>query len=203
MNYTRRLLHKTTRGTSAVCTEPATGTRGNHAMEIAGRFDNPRPVLKALSLSLLLAFGPVVHGEPTSGVVTAGSATINANGAGNLVINQTSQNASINWQTFNIGAAESVKFAQPNSSSVALNRVLGSDPSRILGSLSANGKVFLVNPNGILFGKNATVNVGGLVASALDIGDTDFMAGRYRFDGSGRGEVALKITSIMRKMVSV
>jgi filamentous hemagglutinin family protein len=159
-------------------------------MEIAGRFDNPHPVLKALSLSLLLAFGPVVHGEPTSGVVTAGSATINANGAGNLVINQTSQNASINWQTFNIGAAESVKFAQPNSSSVALNRVLGSDPSRILGSLSANGKVFLVNPNGILFGKNATVNVGGLVASALDIGDTDFMAGRYRFDGSGRGEVS-------------
>lgn len=142
-----------------------------------------------LSLCLLVAFGPAVHALPTSGVVTAGSAAISSNGSSNLIINQTSQNATLNWQGFNVGTTESVKFVQPNSTAVAINRVLGSDPSRILGSLSANGKVFLVNPNGILFGKEASVNVGGLVASTLDLADSDFMAGRYRFDGPGKGEV--------------
>ena len=68
--------------------------------------------------------------------------------------------------------------------------MLGSDPSSILGSLSANGKVFLVNPNGMLFGQGAQVNVGGLVASTLDITDSDFMAGNYKFTGTGSGAVA-------------
>src|SRR6185295_7991697 len=99
---------------------------------------------------------------PTGGAISAGSATI-AGGSGTLTINQSSQNVAINWQSFSIGQTEAVQFVQPNSGSVALNRVLGSDVSNILGSLSANGKVFLVNPNGILFGKGAQVNVGGLV----------------------------------------
>jgi hypothetical protein len=67
--------------------------------------------------------------------------------------------------------------------------VLGADPSSILGSLSANGKVFLVNPNGILFGKGASVNVGGLVASTLNITDSDFFAGNYKFSGASQGSV--------------
>ncbi len=70
-----------------------------------------------------------------------------------------------------------------------LNRVLGADPSSILGTMSANGKVFLVNPNGILFGKGASVNVGGLVASTLNITDSDFMAGNYKFSGASQGSV--------------
>jgi len=88
-----------------------------------------------------------------------------------MTINQSSQNAAINWQGFSIGQGESVSFVQPNGSAVALNRVLGADPSSIMGSLSANGKVFLVNPNGVLFGQGAQVNVGGLVASTLNIRD--------------------------------
>ena len=106
-----------------------------------------------------------------------------------MTVNQSSSNAAINWQSFNIGKGEAVRFVQPNSSSVALNRVLGSDPSSILGSLSANGKVFLVNPNGILFGKGSQVNVNGLVASTLAITDNDFMSGNYRFSGSGDGTI--------------
>ncbi len=102
-----------------------------------------------------------------------------------MTVNQTSQNAAINWQTFNIGADQAVVFSQPNASAVALNRVVGSDPSAIFGRLSANGQVFLVNPNGVLFGKGAQVNVGGLVASTLDISDADLMAGRYTFSGDG------------------
>ncbi|HTN67480.1 MAG TPA: filamentous hemagglutinin N-terminal domain-containing protein [Burkholderiaceae bacterium] len=121
-------------------------------------------------------------------MVVAGSASI-VNGNGSTTINQASQNAVLNWQSFSIGAGNSVNFVQPNSNAVALNRVLGADPSSILGSLSANGKVFLVNPNGILFGQGAQVNVGGLVASTLNISDSDFMAGNYKFAGAGNGSV--------------
>ena len=138
--------------------------------------------LTTLSLSLLIAFGAPAQAAPTGADVRAGSASI-AGAGGNTTITQTSQNVAIDWQSFNIGANEAVRFVQPNSSSVALNRVLGTDPSSILGSLTANGRVFLVNPNGILFGKGASVNVGGLVASTLGITDNDFMAGRYRFTG--------------------
>ena len=136
----------------------------------------------------MLAFGSNVYALPTGGAVSAGSASI-AGGAGKMTINQSSQNVAINWQSFNIGQTEAVQFVQPNSSSVALNRVLGADPSSILGSLSANGKVFLVNPNGILFGKGAQVNVGGLVASTRNITDSDFMAGNYKFSGAGNGTI--------------
>ena len=143
-----------------------------------------RFALKALAVSLMLAFGSNSYALPTGGTVSAGSASI-AGGAGTTTINQSSQNVAINWQGFSIAPSEAVRFVQPNASAVALNRVLGADPSSILGSLSANGKVFLVNPNGILFGKGAQVNVAGLVASTRNITDSNFMAGNYKFTGSG------------------
>ncbi len=145
--------------------------------------------LKTLSVSLMLALGANVYALPPAGTVTAGGATINTTRPGSMVINQSTQNVAINWQNFNIAAGESVQFVQPNSNSVALNRVIGSDPSSILGNLSANGKVFLINPNGILFGKGASVNVGGLVGSTLGLSDSDFMAGRYQFSGNANGAV--------------
>lgn len=111
------------------------------------------------AMAVLAGLGATAHALPTEGVVSNGSAAISSNGAGNLTITQTSTTTTIQWQSFTIGANESVHFVQPNSSSVALNRVLGSDPSHILGNLSANGQVFLVNPHGILFGKGASVNV--------------------------------------------
>jgi filamentous hemagglutinin family protein len=136
----------------------------------------------------MLAFGPNVYALPTGGAVSAGSATISS-GAGKTTINQSSQNAAINWQSFSIAKTEAVQFVQPNSNAVALNRVLGPDPSSILGSLTANGKVFLVNPNGILFAQGAQVNVAGLVASTGSISDSNFMAGNYKFTGAGSGTV--------------
>ncbi|MBB5608926.1 MULTISPECIES: filamentous hemagglutinin N-terminal domain-containing protein [unclassified Janthinobacterium] len=120
---------------------------------------------------------------PTGGQVTAGQATIGQ--AGNtLNVNQSTQNLAVNWNSFNIGASETVNFVQPNSSAIALNRVLGSDASAIYGKLNANGQVFLLNPNGILFGKGAQVNVGGLVASTLSLSDADLLNRNFRFSGS-------------------
>ncbi|MDP2170848.1 MAG: filamentous hemagglutinin N-terminal domain-containing protein [Rhodocyclaceae bacterium] len=145
---------------------------------------NTRFALKALAVSLMMAFGANVFALPVDGVVTAGGASFSST-ANSTTITQSSQNVAINWQSFSIGAGEAVQFIQPNSSSVALNRVLGADPSNIFGSLSANGKVFLVNPNGILFGHGSQVNVGGLVASTLNMTDSDFMAGNYNFSGTG------------------
>jgi filamentous hemagglutinin family protein len=122
---------------------------------------------------------------PTGGQVAAGSATINQSAA-RMDVNQATQKAIINWSTFNIGSGASVNFAQPNSSSVVLNRVLSSSGgSEILGRMTANGQVFLVNPSGVLFGKTAQVDVGGLVATSLNISDSSFLAGRYTFASAG------------------
>jgi filamentous hemagglutinin family protein len=125
----------------------------------------------------MLCCGTSAFALPVGGVVAAGAASFNT-GISNTTIIQLSQNAIVNWQSFNIAFGEAVRFFQPDSSSTALNRVLGADPSSILGSLSSNGRVFLVNPNGILFGKGASVNVGGLVASTLNIANADWMNGR-------------------------
>ncbi|WP_300760132.1 YDG domain-containing protein, partial [Janthinobacterium sp.] len=144
--------------------------------------------LTSMAAALMLGYGSLALAGPTGGNVVAGQATING-APGSTVINQGSQNAVINWASFNIGQGESVQFKQPNSNAVALNRVLGSDGTSILGNLSANGKVFIVNPNGILFGQGASVNTAGLVASTLDISNNDFMSGKYQFNGNGTGKV--------------
>ncbi|MGV8941994.1 MAG: filamentous hemagglutinin N-terminal domain-containing protein [Lysobacter sp.] len=125
---------------------------------------------------------------PQGGVVTAGQANIVNNGV-NTTITQSTANVAINWQDFSIGTGHSVQFVQPGTSSVALNRVVGADASVILGNLSSNGSVFLLNPNGILFGKGSTVSVGGLVASTMGISDANFMAGKYVFTDAGAGSI--------------
>lgn len=127
----------------------------------------------------------VVLAAPSGGVVTAGSASISSSGV-TTTINQASNKAAINWQSFGIASGETVRFVQPSASSIALNRVIGSDASAIYGTLSANGQVFLINPNGILFAPGAQVNVAGLVASTLNISDSDFLNGNYRFSKDGQ-----------------
>ena len=144
--------------------------------------------LTSMAAALMLGYGSLALAAPAGGTVVAGQASITG-APGSTVIKQGSQNAVINWANFNINKGESVQFVQPNSNAVALNRVLGSDGTTILGNLSANGKVFIVNPNGVLFGQGASVNTAGLVASTLDISNADFMAGRYQFSGNGAGKV--------------
>ncbi len=98
------------------------------------------------------------------------------------VINQGSAKAIINWQSFNINAAEKTHFQQPTGG-VALNRInpqMGA--SQIYGHLSATGKIILVNQAGIFFGPGSQVDVGGIIASTHDISDADFLADRYHFN---------------------
>ena len=94
-----------------------------------------------------------------------------------------SPNSVINWQQFSIQQNEVTRFIQESSSSTVLNRVTGQNPSDILGQLLSNGRVFVINPNGIVFGKDAVVDTAGLVASTLDMTDEDFIAGNLRFEG--------------------
>jgi len=133
----------------------------------------------ALTLLSCLYAG-AVQANPKGGQVLAGTASI-VNGTNTTVITQSSDKAILHWSDFSIQAHESVTFVQPNQSSIALNRIVGSNPSQILGQLSANGQVFLLNPRGVFFGPNAHVDVAGLVASTLHITDADFLAGQYRF----------------------
>ncbi|MBN3730524.1 filamentous hemagglutinin N-terminal domain-containing protein [Burkholderia sp. Tr-20390] len=106
-----------------------------------------------------------------------------------MTVNQHTDKLITNWQDFSVGGGERVSFHQPDSQSIALNRVIGTNGSRIDGQISANGRVFLVNPNGVLFGSGAQINVGGLVASTQNLSDADFLAGNYRFSGSSTQSV--------------
>ncbi|EGO2478241.1 filamentous hemagglutinin N-terminal domain-containing protein [Salmonella enterica] len=121
---------------------------------------------------------------PTGGQIVGGQGSISS--AGNqMTIHQQTQNMATNWHSFDIGKNNTVQFIQPDSSAVALNRVTGASGSQIMGTLKANGQVFILNPNGVLFGKDARVNVAGLVASTKNINTADFMKGQYTLSGSG------------------
>jgi filamentous hemagglutinin family protein len=134
----------------------------------------------ALALAVASCFVPIaVLANPTNPAVVSGTATFQQ--SGNLLSIANSPSAIINWGSFSIGAGEITRFIQQSQASAVLNRVVGQDPSAILGALQSNGRVFLINPNGILFGAAAQIDVAGLVASTLNLSDADFLAGRLRF----------------------
>ena len=126
---------------------------------------------------------------PVGGVVRSGQGRIVEPAAGQMRIEQGSATLGLDWQAFSIGSGASVQFVQPDANSIALNRIVGHEASQIYGRLAANGQVFLVNPNGVLFARGAKVDVGGLVASTLDLSQQDFAAGTYRFAGGSSAPV--------------
>jgi filamentous hemagglutinin family protein len=128
---------------------------------------------------------PAVMANPTGPTVVGGQAAVSGLGTAHVTIAQASQHAIINWQQFNIAPNEVTRFIQPNVQAIALNRIFDQNPSQIFGTLQANGTVILLNPNGIMFGPNAQVNVGGLIASSLNLSSANFLAGHYLFQGTG------------------
>ncbi len=150
-----------------------------------------QPIVLAIHLALSGAAlaEPAPNELPTGGQTVYGQAVIQQQ-LNRMEIQQNTQKAIVDWKTFNIGSQAQVNFQQPDASSVALNRVSLGNASVIEGKLTANGQVFLVNPSGVLFGKGAQVDVGGLVATTMKIDPNDFANGNYHFvrDGS-TGEV--------------
>ena len=138
-----------------------------------------RILLLFMAYSLMFPFH--IFALPEDGTVVAGQAQIAKLDARNMTINQATPKTIINWQKFGITQPEAVRFMQPNASAWALNRVIGVDPSIINGLLSANGRIFVINPNGLLIGPTGQVNVNSFLASTLDIANEDFLSDRFVF----------------------
>jgi filamentous hemagglutinin family protein len=144
------------------------------------RATNLRLLSTALLCILSAGRGIPVEAAPQGGNVVAGEGGIQQPDATTTVVTQASPSLVIDWNSFNIGSAERVQFKQPDAAAAVLNRIGDARPSQIDGALSANGRVFLINPNGLVFGSSAVVNVGSLVAGSLGIANDDFMRGDYR-----------------------
>lgn len=146
-------------------------------------------------VSASIAVGaPPALAAPAGGHVVSGNVSITGS-RGETDINQSSAAAIVNWRSFSIGAGERVNIRQPDAKAALLNRVLGANPSELLGSLNANGRVYLVNPNGILVGKDARINAGSFIATTAQISDADFLrGGKLKFaGGSSAGIVNLGV----------
>ncbi len=155
-------------------------------MKLNHNYSSRFRILKGGKISLIVSalFGSAIlsFASPSGGVVTSGNASINQVGK-TTNINQSTSKASINWQKFGIKADEVVNFIQPDKNSITLNRVIGNERSIIDGALNANGQVWILNSNGVLFGKNASINTSGLLATTKNLSDTDFQSGNYNFSG--------------------
>ena len=174
MNHIHRLIWSQVTNTWVAISETA-GGRGKGASR--------KLVAAVLSLSVTVA-----GASPLGGQVTSGVGSIAQSGA-TTTIQQSSANLSLSWRSFNIARQESVNFVQPSASAIAVNRISDTNGTQILGQLSANGQVYLINPNGIVFGQGAQVNVGSMVASTLDIKDASLTNAVRTFAGNGGGSV--------------
>jgi filamentous hemagglutinin family protein len=132
-----------------------------------------------------IAAAPNSFAGPNGGVVTNGQGTISTPNSTSTVIDQSSSRLSIDWRSFDVASNETVRFNQPNSTAVAVNRILDQKPSEIYGRIDANGRVVLINPNGMLFGRTAQVNVGSLLATSLDVVSFDSTTGRLNLAAAG------------------
>lgn len=156
----------------------AENAKGSGQSSRAGR--PAAAVLTTLALLTPQAFGA----DAANATVSSGAGNVATSG-NTTTIHQASQRLAIDWTSLSTRANEALVFNQPNAQAIALNRITGSNPSTLLGSLTANGQVFILNPNGVLFGAGSQVNVGGLVASTLSMSNADFEAGKHVFTHSG------------------
>jgi len=155
----------------------------NHQFSSRFRILSKGRVVLAISVltANMLYAAPQSNELPTNPSIAHGNIGISSSAPNTLNINQTTNKGIINWGTFNIGSAASVKFNQPNISSTTLNRVVGGGLSQIAGNLSANGNIILINPNGVVFQNGSSVNVGSIVATTMNLKDEDFLNNNLHF----------------------
>ena len=163
--------------TTQLAYQPAPGPAVNH------RHHGFKP--KALTAAIATCFAAVTLANPAAPQVAAGAATFTRQG-NSLVVTNTDKTI-INWGSFSIGAGELTRFVQSGAGSSVLNRVTGNAPSEILGQLLSNGKVFVINPNGVAIGGGARIDTAGFIASSLGMSDADFTSGKLRFVATGPG----------------
>jgi len=154
----------------------ARGLAHSKTSRVFGQF---RHELISMGILLLALAGNVLHANPAGGSVVGGNvnATISGEGTSSVTIHQTAANAFINWQSFNIGTAETVNFNQPSASSVTWNQINDSNPSQILGSLNANGYVVLQNSAGFYIGGQASITAHGLIMTTASAPAPNFSSG--------------------------
>jgi len=138
------------------------------------------------TICCLVFFGSIANGNemPSGPKIKSGNVVINGEGTSHLKINQMTDKSIINWNSFSIHKKGKVDFQMPSSSSTSLNRVTGSTPSTIAGSLNSNGNVFLINPNGVVISQSGVVRTGSFVTSSLDIKNEDFIDGNFKFNAT-------------------
>lgn len=152
-----------------------------------------KKTLALLVMSALSLGASSVDAMPEGGVIRSGEGAVSQNGR-EMTIRQDSGRLAMDWTNFNVGKDETVRFQQPGKDALALNRVTGNQQSLIDGSLLSNGHVLLVNPNGVVIGKNASIDVGGLVASTAHVKD-NFMkefgnsTGAFTLGGVSDGKI--------------
>ena len=130
---------------------------------------------------LTLCMSSAAHANPSGATVAHGTVSFNQPNVSTLNITNT-PGAIVNWQQFGIAQGELTRFIQQSASSAILNRVTGQEPSQILGQLQSNGRVFLINPNGVIFGQNAVIDTAGMIASTLNLSDDNFLNGHLHFE---------------------
>ncbi|HVU24066.1 MAG TPA: MBG domain-containing protein, partial [Opitutus sp.] len=140
-----------------------------------GSFSLFRFILSVLVL-MPLAVLPPGYALPVGGQVAAGDVAI-AQAGGTMTLTQATKNAIVNWRSFSVGAGETLRVAQGGADAAMLARVTGNDPSALLGSLQADGRLFLINPKGVVVGEGAVIDTAGFMASTLDVSDADFLRG--------------------------
>src|SRR5580698_3502026 len=188
MNHIYRLCWNRSLSQWVPASELAHSTRASGGSRKRGVAGQRVMALSLLAMSLSMPGLARAGTAPTGGQIVSGAAQIQQ--VGNVTtIRQDSSTLMLNWQSFNIGSDQTVNFLQPGSNAIAVNRIFSSTPSEIYGHLNANGQVWLINPNGVLFGQSAQVNVGGLVASTLDVDDSTLDSSNRSFSGSGKGSV--------------
>ena len=180
MNRIYRLVWSRTLGVMVAVAENAKGRGKSSTSRVL--------VAGAVALTGGLFLTPFAQAEPMGGQVSAGTGSVTQSGT-TTTINQASQNLSLNWHSFNIAPQETVNFLQPSATAIAVNRIFDTNGTQILGRLNANGQVYLINPNGILFGQDALVNVGALVASTLGVNDASLNGSSRTFSGTGTGSI--------------